>query len=280
MTVTKKDLKKNIEHTNVSYTVESFGKKLVELRNENNLTQAESAEKIGISRNALSMYERFERCPSIDIAVKVANVYNVSLDYLFGTGYKKPKYNYKNLYDLGFSEKTLDFLSTEENRYYVDAILSNPCIKKISDILYGFSYKPLINSYETNYISRLISDLLYSIIVDVLKSHYHLRPISEDEVDELLDAINACLVHISQKEDPICTDYDEYLDCSDSIETELERIRFLLEDTPCTDYNRGREDGFYDAIKRIANNEFKVFTASPEDFPIQDTPQKGSNSTN
>ena len=65
MTVTKKDLKKNIEHTNVSYTVESFGKKLVELRNENNLTQAGSAEKIGISRNALSMYERFERCPSI-----------------------------------------------------------------------------------------------------------------------------------------------------------------------------------------------------------------------
>lgn len=258
MTVTKKDSSKKTNRQNVSYTSESFGQKLVELRNENNLTQAESAEKIGISRNALSMYERCERCPSIDIAVNVANVYNVSLDYLFGTGYKNPKYNYENLYDLGFSEKTLDFLSSEENAYYVDAILSDPRTNKISDILYGFSYKPLINSYETNYVSRLISDLLYCIVVDVLKDQYHLRPISEDEIYELLDAVNSCLFHINHEEDLVHTDYDKYLDCCDTIETELERIKSLLENVPSTDYNRGREDGFADAIKRIANGEIKL----------------------
>lgn len=258
MTVTKKDASKKTNRQNVSYTSESFGQKLVELRNENNLTQAESAEKIGISRNALSMYERCERCPSIDIAVNVANVYNVSLDYLFGTGYKNPKYNYENLYDLGFSEKTLDFLSSEENAYYVDAILSDPRTNKISDILYGFSYKPLINSYETNYVSRLISDLLYCIVVDVLKDQYHLRPISEDEIYELLDAVNSCLFHINHEEDLVHTDYDKYLDCCDTVETELERIKSLLENVPSTDYNRGRKDGFSDAIKRIANGEIKI----------------------
>ena len=137
----------------------------IELRNEKGITQEESAKLIGITRNTLSMYERGERCPNIDIAVSAANAYNVSLDYLFGTGYKKQRNNECNMYEMGFSEEALDFLCSEENRYYVNAILSDPRIQKISDILYGSSYKPLINSYEMNYISRIISDLLYNILV-------------------------------------------------------------------------------------------------------------------
>ena len=265
MNVTKKNTTKNTKHPNVSYTAESFGKRLVELRNEHNLTQAESAEKIGISRNALSMYERCERCPSIDIAVNVANVYNVSLDYLFGTGYKNPKYNYENLYDLGFSEDTLDFLSSEENRCCVDAILSDSRVNKISDILHGFYYKPLVNSYETNYISRLISDLLYNILVDVLKERYELRPMSEKEVDELLDAIDSCLKHKEEAERLGCIDYDKYLDCEDTIETELKRIKDRLEHTPFVDFNTGKEEGFRDALKLVADGTIKeVYLGEPD----------------
>ena len=263
------DINKTVskKQNNVSYTVESFGEKLVALRNERGLTQAESAGLIGITRNSLSMYERCERCPNIDIAVNVANVYNVSLDYLFGTGYRNPKYNCETLYDLGFSEETLDFLSSEEHRYCVDAILSDSRIQKISDILYGFSYKPLINSYETNYVSRLISDLLYCIIVDVLKSSYQLRPISESEAEELLDAIDSFLQLNCQKESLVYTDYDKYLDCCDTIETELERIKLLLKNNPFTDYNRGREDGFNNAIKQFASGECKVELADPDTIP-------------
>ena len=82
MTVTKKSQTKCKDTTTVSYTVKSFGEKLIELRNERGITQAESAELIGVTRNSLSMYERGERCPNIDIAVNAANAYNVSLDYL------------------------------------------------------------------------------------------------------------------------------------------------------------------------------------------------------
>lgn len=263
MNVTKKDKKKRKDSYSVSYTVESFGEKLIELRNERNITQTESAELIGITRNTLSMYERCERCPNIDIAVNVANVYNVSLDYLFGTGYKNPKKNQYSMYDMGFSEEALDFLCSEENIYYVNAILSDPRIQKISDILYGSSYKPLINSYETNYISRLVSDLLYCILVDVTKGVYQLRPMSNDDTDELFNTVNDCIKQLENEEHLLRTDYDKYLDCCDTVQTELERIKTLLENYPSSDYHQAFEDGFSAAVKKFVSGEFKI--ASPLD---------------
>ena len=230
MTVTKKSQTKCKDTTTVSYTVKSFGEKLIELRNERGITQAESAKLIGVTRNSLSMYERSERCPNIDIAVNAANAYDVSLDYLFGTGYRNKKNNEYSMYDMGFSEEALDFLCIEENRYYVDAILSDSRIKKISDILYGSDYKPLINSYEMNYMSRLISDLLY------------------------------CIRQLESKEYLLRTDYDEYVDCCDTIQTELERIKSLLEDAPDTNYHQAFQDGFNAAVKKFCAGELQIAT--------------------
>ncbi|PWJ49155.1 helix-turn-helix transcriptional regulator [Faecalicatena contorta] len=270
MDVTKKSIRNTTKTTNVSYTAKSFGRKLIELRNEKDITQADSAELIGITRNTLSMYERNERCPNIDIAVNAANAYNVSLDYLFGIGYREKKKNHESLYDY-FSEESLDFLSDTHIRYFVDSMLSHPNSKKISDILYAIQYKPLINSYEINYISRLISDLLYSMVVDINKDAYELRPMLENELSELLEAVNDCISKIEQRERLLRTDYDKYLDCEDSINTELERIKSLLENAPDTEYNQAREAGFTSAIKMIANGEMGVPSLiSPEDDIIKE----------
>lgn len=274
MTVTKKGQKKCKDITTVSYTVKSFGEKLIELRNERGITQAESAELIGITRNSLSMYERGERCPNIDIAVNAANAYNVSLDYLFGTGYRTPKNNEYNMYDMGFSEEALDFLCIEENRYYVDAILSDPRIQKISDMLYGSDYKPLINSYEMNYISRLISDLLYCILVDVTKGAYNLRPMFDEEIEELLDAVNNCIRQLENKEHLLRTDYDEYVDCCDTIQTELERVKSLLEDSPGTNYHQAFQDGFNDAVKKFCAGELQIATLDESEEKLEEELQK------
>ena len=205
------------------------------------------------------MYERNERCASIDIAVNAANAYNVSLDYLFGIGYKKPEYNSENLYSLGFSEETLNFLTTQNNRQYVDKILSNPYMSKIEHILKNFHYKPLENYYETKYVSRLISDLLYTIMADALNDSYQLRPIAEHEVDELLTEIDSCIQHVEQLISPISLELDKFPNYDDIL-IELEQIRNLLENTPFTDYNTGKADGFRDAIIQIATGQMKDIT--------------------
>ena len=62
----------------------SFGKRLLELRKAKGLSQTELAEQLGIHKNVLGKYERGEVKPSIDIAVKVADFMEVSLDFLVG----------------------------------------------------------------------------------------------------------------------------------------------------------------------------------------------------
>lgn len=256
MSVTKKSRNELEKTANISYTTKSFGEKLVALRNNKKLTQAESAELIGITRNSLSMYERAERCPNIDIAVNAANVYNVSLDYLFGTGYKEQWKNHESLYNF-FSEEALDFLTNSQNCLFVNAILSHPNAQKISDIIYAAYYKPLINSYEINYISRLISDLLYSMIVNVNKEAYQLRPMLDTEVEDLLNAVNHCIKNIEEAGYLLRTDYDKFMDCEDSIQTELERIKILLENAPHTSYEQARREGFQEAVKMFASSDIK-----------------------
>lgn len=56
--------------------------KLVELRKKHNLSQEELAEKLGISRQAVSKWERAESSPDTDNLIALAKLYNVSLDEL------------------------------------------------------------------------------------------------------------------------------------------------------------------------------------------------------
>ena len=59
--------------------------RLVELRKANNLSQEALAEKLGISRQAVSKWERAEASPDTDNLILLARLYQVSLDELLQT---------------------------------------------------------------------------------------------------------------------------------------------------------------------------------------------------
>ena len=59
-----------------------FGEKVLTHRLKNNLTQAELADKIGVSQYIISWYERGFKIPNFDTAIRLAKALNVSLDYL------------------------------------------------------------------------------------------------------------------------------------------------------------------------------------------------------
>lgn len=59
--------------------------RLVNLRKENNLSQEALAEKIGISRQAVSKWERAEASPDTDNLILLSRLYGVSLDELLKT---------------------------------------------------------------------------------------------------------------------------------------------------------------------------------------------------
>ncbi|MGI5896959.1 MAG: helix-turn-helix domain-containing protein [Oscillospiraceae bacterium] len=59
--------------------------RLVKLRKENGLSQEELAAKIGISRQAVSKWERAEASPDTDNLILLARLYGISLDALLAT---------------------------------------------------------------------------------------------------------------------------------------------------------------------------------------------------
>ena len=61
-----------------------FSERLLMLRRKNNLSQKECAKKLQISPRACAYYEAGEREPQLSVLIRMADFYNVSLDYLAG----------------------------------------------------------------------------------------------------------------------------------------------------------------------------------------------------
>lgn len=53
------------------------------LRAKNNFTQAELAERLNISRQAIISIERYKYTPSLDLAFRIANAFNTTITDVF-----------------------------------------------------------------------------------------------------------------------------------------------------------------------------------------------------
>jgi transcriptional regulator with XRE-family HTH domain len=59
---------------------------MTQMRKQQNLSQEELAKKTGVSRTIIGNYERTANTPSIEVLLKLAWVFNVSVDFLIGEG--------------------------------------------------------------------------------------------------------------------------------------------------------------------------------------------------
>lgn len=62
----------------------SFGSRLLEARKRKSISQEDLAKHLGTKGPAIGRYERDEMKPSIEVAAKMADYLDVSLDYLVG----------------------------------------------------------------------------------------------------------------------------------------------------------------------------------------------------
>ena len=67
---------------------QTIGKRIRILRKKSSLTQAELAERLYVSNNTISSWERDRTRPDITIIVQIAEIFHVSLNYLL-VGEKK-----------------------------------------------------------------------------------------------------------------------------------------------------------------------------------------------
>lgn len=64
--------------------METFASRMKELRKEQKMTQEELAEKLGISRSAVGMYEQGRREPDFEMLDLAAYIFDVSIGYMVG----------------------------------------------------------------------------------------------------------------------------------------------------------------------------------------------------
>jgi transcriptional regulator with XRE-family HTH domain len=61
-----------------------YGLRLKELREKNGYTQESLAKRLNTSRSRIGMYEQGKRQPDFEMQEAIADLFNVSIDYLFG----------------------------------------------------------------------------------------------------------------------------------------------------------------------------------------------------
>lgn len=79
------------------FNCQSFAVRLRDLRNSKGITMLQLADAIGTTKATISNFENAQRNPSLEMLIKLADYFNVSIDFLVGrtndpTFHKKTDY--------------------------------------------------------------------------------------------------------------------------------------------------------------------------------------------
>ena len=106
--------------------------KLVALRKKNGLSQEELAERIGVSRQAISKWERAESSPDTDNLIALAKVYDISIDEMLSG-------NIREDFSESHSASDVESTSASENKINWKAF-PYPVLVTIIYLVLGFIY--------------------------------------------------------------------------------------------------------------------------------------------
>ncbi len=104
------------------------GKIITDLRKQKDWSQTDLANNSGVSREMIGKYERCDAVPSIEAAKKIADAFEVSLDYLVGEGVNASfdKKTLKRLQDI----HKLDADTQEKLFFFIDTVIRDNKARK------------------------------------------------------------------------------------------------------------------------------------------------------
>lgn len=93
-----------------------FSKRLKQLRKENNYSQEYISQLLNVSRQSYSRYENGNSQPEFSTLIRIADIFNVSLDYLLCRTDNRHNISMMNKYNKDLFINILDILSQYEFR--------------------------------------------------------------------------------------------------------------------------------------------------------------------
>ena len=106
-----------------------FGQKLQIIRKQCKLTQAELANKAGISTSTIGMYEQNRRKPNFKILKKICDILSIHIDYLLNES------NNNNINDIYTMSYNFINVLNNSNLKIGDKILDKTTTKKVKKIM-------------------------------------------------------------------------------------------------------------------------------------------------
>lgn len=163
-----------------------FGSRITQLRKQKRLTQKEMAEKIGISRSALSLYELEKREPDFDTVKKIAAYLGVSIDYLTGNSNNSEISNREQTSDYFFFFFDIGQSDRLKNLMQQNGISASNLASRIDMPLADIA--SLLNNEGTNLELVLKIAKFFNVSMDYLlcRSDYESVIAPESDVAELL----------------------------------------------------------------------------------------------
>ncbi len=147
--------------------MESFGNRLAEIRKQHNLTQNDIADRLDISPQAVSKWENDLTSPDIDTLIKLAEIFNVSIDELVGKkSYEVQYVEQEERKDISKLMLRIKIDTTAGDRVRVNlpmtavkALINNDSAKFISgdSALEAIDFNQIMNMVEQGLIGELVS---------------------------------------------------------------------------------------------------------------------------
>ncbi len=105
-----------------------FAKRLIDLREKNNIYQRDLANKLNVEQATISQWEHGKRVPDSEILIKLSKLFDVSIDYLLGND-KKISNKEQELKEIEIFKKMLikiGYINNNENlsKQDVDRIMT------------------------------------------------------------------------------------------------------------------------------------------------------------
>lgn len=144
--------------------------RIKELRKQKGLTLVELGKEVNLANNTLSQYERGVREPNISMLIKLADYFNVSIDYLIG---REPKSK---------TIKSYQYYIINEDYTLNETGVTVPTSELEAPVLDESEFEALKYSLESN---DKLSDSLYDLCRLYYSKLYHADKISDASFEEL-----------------------------------------------------------------------------------------------
>lgn len=190
----------NFEKNKLLSIKKEVGQKLLSIRKGLGYNQQEVAATIGISRAALSYYEKGERSVDIETLYKLATFYNVSIDYLFGLKDScSPEYDISSvneMKEMGFSHEALNTMwGNPDFVMLINDLATHENFQELEELTYHSRYTRY-EDIDNGYRSFLTSKLLYSMIAEIftqwyMDNPYRIKELTREEKQQLISDIGS-----------------------------------------------------------------------------------------